>query len=260
MTLPPIGEIKDVGSDHRRVAVGRVGKPNTMANRGGDTTGERFLDFFPDLCQNLDFTGFRSLETMMTEFPETRSTLLADIKSPENREAWEEFVVLYRPVIYRMARRRGMQDADAQNLAQDVLLRVARAIENWEQQPGTRFRHWLRKVASNAIVSAVTRSPEDAAAGGSVARDLLTEHPESADAQQELDREFLRERYLRAAAVVQMDVNRETWRSFELTVIEDMSCVDVAELIGKSIGTVYAARSRIIKRLRMEIERMEDNE
>jgi RNA polymerase sigma-70 factor (ECF subfamily) len=143
-----------------------------------------------------------------------------------------------------------MQDADAQDLAQDVLVRIARAIENWEKQPGTRFRHWLRKVAGNAILTALTRSPRDAGAGGSVAKDVLSEHPQSPDAQQELDREFLRERYLRAAAVVQMDVNKETWRAFELTVIEGMSCEDAAELIGKSIGSVYAARSRIIKRLR----------
>jgi hypothetical protein len=47
-----------------------------------------------------------TLENMMTEFPETRSTLLVSLKTPENREAWEEFVVIYRPLIYRMARLR----------------------------------------------------------------------------------------------------------------------------------------------------------
>ncbi len=52
----------------------------------------------------------------MTESPETQSLLLANIQSLENREAWSEFVPIYRPVIYRMARRRGMQDADAQDL------------------------------------------------------------------------------------------------------------------------------------------------
>ena len=83
----------------------------------------------------------------MTEFPETRSALLVEVRSPENREAWEQFVLVYRPVIYRMARRRGMQDADAQDVAQNILVRVAGAIDRWEQQPGTRFRHWLRRVA-----------------------------------------------------------------------------------------------------------------
>ena len=68
----------------------------------------------------------------MTEFPDTQSLLLANIQSLENREAWAEFVQIYRPVIYRMARRRGMQDADAQDLSQDVLVRVSKAIDRWE--------------------------------------------------------------------------------------------------------------------------------
>jgi RNA polymerase sigma-70 factor (ECF subfamily) len=75
----------------------------------------------------------------MTEFPETPSTLLARVRSPDNREAWEQFVLIYRPAIYRMARRRGMQDADAQDLVQTVLIRVAGAIERWEEEPGTFF-------------------------------------------------------------------------------------------------------------------------
>lgn len=196
----------------------------------------------------------------MTDFPETRSTLLFDVKSPENREAWEEFVDLYHPAIYRMARRRGLQDSDAQDLVQNVLMRISRAIGDWEPQPGTRFRHWLRKITSNAVFTALNRKPRDAARGGSEAVDRLAEHPQAVEEDAELEKEFKRERYLRAAALVKSDVNAETWRAFELTVIEGKSCEETAELIGKSIGTVYAARSRIIKRLRLEVERMESYE
>lgn len=116
----------------------------------------------------------------MTEFPETRSSLLAHVRSPDNLEAWEEFVLVYRPVIYRMARRRGMQDADAQEIAQTVLARVAGAIGRWEKKnPSSRFRHWLRRVAKNAILTALSRSPRDPAPGGSSMRGLLTEVPAS---------------------------------------------------------------------------------
>ncbi len=197
----------------------------------------------------------------MTEFPQTRATLLADVKSPENRRAWDEFVVLYRPAIYRMARRRGLQDADAQDVTQNVLVRIAEAIGRYEQQPGTKFRHWLRRVAKNAILNAMAQMPKDAAAGGSVARDLLDEHPDdSADFERELAVEYQREQYLQAAAIVRSDVNAETWQAFELTVVEGMSCEDAAAAVGKSVGTVYAARSRIVKRLREQIERIERNE
>ena len=106
----------------------------------------------------------------MTEFPNTQSLLLAKVQSPENREAWAEFVRIYRPVIYRMARRRGMQDADAQDLSQDVLLRVSKSIEGWVPQEGVRFRNWLRKVASNAIITAVTKSKPRGIVNGSASK------------------------------------------------------------------------------------------
>ena len=194
----------------------------------------------------------------MTEFPETRGTLLVAVQSPENRVAWEEFVLAYRPVIYRMARRRGLQDADAQDVTQNILVRIAGAIGRYEQQPGTRFRHWLRRIAKNAIFTAIEQRPRDAAVGGSVAQDHLLEEAEvSPQVEQEIENEYEREQFLRAAKVVRNDVHPETWQAFELTVIQGLTCEQAAESTGKSIGTVYAARSRIVKRLRAQIERME---
>lgn len=190
----------------------------------------------------------------MTEFPDTRATLLADIVSPENRRAWDEFVLIYRPPIYRMARRRGMQDADAQDVTQDILVRIANAIDQYKQQPETKFRHWLRRVARNAIFSALSRPTAIPAVGGSAVRELLADLPEASPAiTQEIDAEYRREQYLQAAAIVRSDVNVETWEAFERTVVEGLSCEAAAEQLGKSIGTVYAARSRVVKRLRVEV-------
>ncbi len=151
----------------------------------------------------------------MTEFPNTQSLLLANIQAPENREAWAEFVQIYRPVIYRMARRRGMQDADAQDLSQDVLLRVSKSIEGWVPQEGVRFRHWLRKVASNAIVTAVTKAKPLGFVNGSAAEQILAETPETSAITTELRDEYFREQYLRAAAIVKVDVSPVTWAAFE---------------------------------------------
>lgn len=196
----------------------------------------------------------------MTEFPDTKPSLLQNIRCFDDREAWGEFVAIYRPAIYRMARRRGMQDFDAQDLAQDVLVRVARAIDQWVPQPGVRFRHWLRKVASNAILSAISRAPQDRPLGGTDPMTDLAQQPEMQQAlSQELDREAEREQFLRAAAIVQRDVNAETWQAFELTVIEGLNCEQAAQRMNKSIGTIYAARSRILKRLQAEVKRAEGN-
>ena len=192
----------------------------------------------------------------MTEFPNTKSLLIANIQSPENREAWDEFVQIYRPVIYRMARRRGMQDADAQDLSQDVLMRISKSIETWVPQEGVRFRHWLRKVASNAIFTAVTKSKPRGIVNGSAAEQILAETPEISAVASELQDECLREQYLRAAAIVKQDVSPATWAAFEQTVIQGHSCEDAAESLGKSLGTIYAARSRILKRLQVEVQRL----
>lgn len=191
----------------------------------------------------------------MTEFPETRLTLLAGIQHPENHAAWDEFVALYRPVIYRMARRRGLQDADAQDLTQEVLVRIAKSIEHYQPQPDTRFRHWLRRVARNAIMTVLTRTSPDvglsATDHGPQVNELTADT--SVDGQ-ELAIEVQREIYLRAAAIVRTEVNADTWQAFELTVIQGQTCDAAAKTLGKSIGTIYAARSRIMKRLRDQVQ------
>lgn len=203
-----------------------------------------------------------SRESQVTEFPETRDSLLVQVRSPANREAWDEFVLIYRPVIYRLARHKGLQDADAQDLAQRVLMAVASAIGSWEKlSKSVRFRHWLRRVARNAIINALSRQPQDRAAGGSSVQELLLEQPNDdtrADAQIEL--EYRRELYLRAARIVRGDVEPETWRAFELTVIEEQSVDEAAIELDKPLGTIYAARSRIMRRLRKAVQELEQDE
>lgn len=196
----------------------------------------------------------------MTEFPETRFTLIAGIKSPENHAAWEEFVVIYRPVIYRMARRRGLQDADALDLSQEVFVRIAKAIERYNPQAETRFRHWLRRVARNAILTVLTRPDPLVGIGGLEMDKLLAKQIPQAPIANEMVAESQRELFLRAAAIVRTDVNEETWQAFELTVIQGKSCEAAAVALGKSVGTIYAARSRIMKRLREQVERLQDDE
>ena len=198
----------------------------------------------------------------MTDFPETRDSLLVQVRSPANREAWDQFVQLYQPVIYRLARHRGLQDADAQDLAQQVLMAVASAIGRWEKSDeSVRFHHWLRRVARNAIVNALSRRPQDRAAGGSSVQELLLEQPQEdqeSDAQIEL--EYRRELYLRAARKVRGDVDPETWRAFEMTVIENRSIDEAAVELEKPVGTIYAARSRIMRRLREAVRKLEQAE
>ena len=198
----------------------------------------------------------------MTQFPETRESLILQVKDQANRAAWEQFVELYRPVIFRIARARGVQDADAEDLAQQVLIAVAGSIGRWEKSDkSTRFRHWLRRIARNAIVDAMTRRPPDQATGSSSVQDLLSAEP-ARDEQTDLliETEIRRELYVRAARIVRLDVNEETWQAFELTVLKNRSGADAARELGKTIGTVYAARSRVMKRLRDAVAELKESQ
>lgn len=118
----------------------------------------------------------------MTELPETSESLLLKLRDAEDAAAWERFVALYRPAVYRLARRRGLQNADAEDLAQQVMQRVARAIGDLRKDParGT-FRNWLFRVARNACVNAVTRGPRITARGGSSIAELLRRQPMQED-------------------------------------------------------------------------------
>ena len=198
----------------------------------------------------------------MTQFPETRESLMIQVKNPDNRVAWEQFVAIYRPVIVRTAAKRGMQAADAQDLAQQVLLAVASAIGDWEKRDeSTRFRHWLARVTRNAIVNAITRGPKDRAVGGSSAGELLAQHQKpDHETVSLIDWEYRRELYVQAANIVQRDVQPDTWRAFELTVIDGMSNQAAAKQLGKTLGTIYTARCRIMQRLRDVIAEMEASE
>ncbi len=198
----------------------------------------------------------------MTQFPETRESLIVQVKDPSNRDAWGQFVDIYRPVIHRIAVARGLQDADAQDLAQQVLIAVASSIGRWEKAGNaTRFRHWLRRVARNAIINAVSRRPPDQAAGSSSIQELLGECPERHDETDSLiTLEYRRELYLRAAALVSRDVDPDTWRAFELTVMQGTPNDAAARELGKSIGTIYACRSRVMKRLRMAVAEIEESQ
>ena len=94
--------------------------------------------------------------------PDTRESLILRVRDSEDREAWDQFSQIYRPVICRLAAKKGMQAADAEDLAQQVLVSVSRAIERWEPDAErAKFRTWLKRVTDNAILNALTRRIPD---------------------------------------------------------------------------------------------------
>jgi len=198
----------------------------------------------------------------VTDFPDTRESLLVQVKDPSNAQAWREFTQAYRPVIIRIALSKGMQDADAQDLAQQVLLSVASGIGNWKRdEHGTPFRHWLARVTRNAILKTLSRGSKWQAVGALSSDELLSSLPTSdKETSQLIDVEYRRQLYLRAAKIVQADVSPETWTAFELTTLDGVAIDAAAKRLGKHTGTIYAARSRVMRRLREAVQILEKEE
>jgi len=82
----------------------------------------------------------------------TRPSLLVRIRDLKDGQAWSQFVKIYSPLIYRYARRCGLQDADAADVTQEVLRKVSRSIGQFEydRQKGS-FRGWLISVATGVF-------------------------------------------------------------------------------------------------------------
>ena len=193
----------------------------------------------------------------MQDIPETRASLVLRVHNPNDQQAWDEFVQIYQPVVYRVARSRGLQEADAQDLVQTVFVSIAGSIGKWTaHDPKVKFRHWLLRVAKNATINALTRKPVDQA--GAVA-DVPLEEFEDLNRQSDslIELEYRRELFIRASEMVRVDFAADTWKAFELTAIQGLSNEDAAQELGKSIGTIYAARSRIMKRLSEAVANLE---
>jgi len=187
--------------------------------------------------------------------PETRPSLLLRIRDSSDHDSWQEFCDIYRPVIVRLALKKGLQNADVEDLAQQVLVAISGAIERWEPDSGrAQFRTWLHRVTHNAILNAVRQTAPVAKATEDWSRALL-DHPapsgpDSALLQIETRRQIL----AWAAERIRCEFSESTWLSFWLTAVEERSVDDVAVELGRTIGSIYASRSRVMKRLKQQVD------
>lgn len=92
--------------------------------------------------------------------PETRASLIASLNQPASEEAWAEFAAIYRPLIIRVATAKGLQHADAEDLAQETMAIVDRSIRSFDPNAAGLFRGWLRTITRNLIVNHLTRAKE----------------------------------------------------------------------------------------------------
>jgi RNA polymerase sigma factor (sigma-70 family) len=199
----------------------------------------------------------------MSTAPLTRPSLLIRIRDGNDHQAWQQFVELYSALIYGYARRRGLQDADAADLMQDVLRSVAVAASRlqYDPQKGT-FRAWLATVTRNRIFNFLDGQRHRArGTGNSDMQQRLNNEPNrSPEADDQWELEWQRQLSARAMQQVEHEFQPATWKAFWMTAVEGKSAKEASDALGLSSGAIYVAKSRVLARLREEIESLSREE
>jgi RNA polymerase sigma-70 factor (ECF subfamily) len=190
----------------------------------------------------------------------THETLLARLaqSGAQDQTAWSEFVDQYGRKIYGWCLRWRLQHADAQDVTQIVLLKLATRMKDFTYDPNRSFRAWLKTVAHHAW--------QDFAANRKTAplandEDSPEARLESIAAREDLSRK-LEEVYdleLLDAAMqrVRLRAAPHTWRAFAMTALEGIAAPEVASRLGMEVARVYAARANVQRRLQEECRRLE---
>jgi RNA polymerase sigma factor (sigma-70 family) len=186
---------------------------------------------------------------------QTHPSLLIRLRDLEDAVAWERFVDLYTPLVFQFASKRGLQAADAADVTQEVMKAVAAAIQKFEYEPARGgFRNWLFTVARsklNNFLHQQRRVPRTV--GQTTIVGLLHEQSTGED-ESEWNHDYRLRMFHWAAAIVRVEVRDSTWEAFWQTAVLDRPASEVARGLGLSEGAVYIARSRVIARLRAQVE------
>lgn len=200
-----------------------------------------------------------TFKTRMTPLPDTRASLLLRLRDPHDQSAWETFLQIYQPLIFRLARRKGIQDADAREVTQDVLMAVAAAVSRWELDPAKgSFRAWIATVTRNVTVNCLVRQARHPrGSGDSDLMRWLNERPDPNSEESCLyDREEERQMFLWAAERIRSEFQEATWQAFWQTAVEGRDVASVAKELNVNIGKIYVSRSRVMKRLRECVQQL----
>jgi RNA polymerase sigma factor (sigma-70 family) len=194
----------------------------------------------------------------MRDTPLTRPSLLLRIRDVENHQAWEQFVEIYTPLIYGYCRSRGLQDGDAADVAQESMRSVARAIGEFEYDPQRgKFRNWLLTVVQSKLHNFLARQKRQPALVGETTLQLNIERDSAKGEDPAWETDYYRAIFNWAGKRIRGEFQETTWQAFWRTTIDERDGKEVAESLGLSVGAVYVAKSRVIARLKEEIQRVD---
>lgn len=191
----------------------------------------------------------------------TRGSLMArlgDAGAAGEATAWPEFVRIYGPHVIHWCRAHGLQEADAHDVSQDVLVKVWRQAATFRYDPTKTFRGYLRRVVHTAVSDWAGKAMRQRQLGAeSPVERLLDDVPAREDLIARLEKVYDTELLAIAMREVQARVQPHTWQAFEMLAIEDRSGADVAGMLDMEVNTAYVARKKVQRMIRETIARLD---
>ena len=188
--------------------------------------------------------------------PSSASCGLVERVKAQDPEAWRRMCDLYGPQIYRWCRQTKLQQADAADIAQEVFRTVAAKIAEFQWGRPGGFCVWLQAITRNKIGDHLRRLRSEAQGqGGTAAHDQIQQVAESLASVSAADIDA-QDNLLphRALNLVRCEFTDRTWQAFWLVAAEERSPAAVAQQLGMTLAAVYMANSRVLARLRQELE------
>jgi len=190
--------------------------------------------------------------------PTTRVTLLTRLRQdPSDQAGWDEFVEHYGRHIYRWCRQWKLQDADAEDVTQDILVKLIEKLRAFTYDPSRSFRSWLKTVTHHAWRDFADSRHAQPAAGDSQVQELMLTLEAREDLAQKLEEAFDLELLEAAKVRVRLRVAPHTWDSFRLMALEGLPVAEVAARVHLQVAMVYVAKSKVQKMLQEEIGKLE---
>lgn len=189
----------------------------------------------------------------------TRVTLLQRLnQNPADQISWGEFVNLYGPAIRAWLTHWGLQEADAQDVTQNVLLRLATKLPQFKYDPNRSFRGWLKTLTHHAWHDFVTEAGNRyRGSGDTKILDQLQSVAAREDLAARVEATFDKELLELAMARARERVAAKTWDAFVMTAINGTAPQEVADKIGVRVSQVYLAKHRVQKLVQEEIQAIE---
>jgi RNA polymerase sigma-70 factor (ECF subfamily) len=185
------------------------------------------------------------------------------LRNADDGAAWSEFIENYGSMLYRFVRSRGLQDADAADIVQDVFRRVGAAIGrlDYDKEKGG-FRAWLFTITRNRLNSYFESQKRHGRVGNDTAQyeQLQQAVRGTDDMEQAWEYEHMRMLAGKAMMEVETKVEPMTWQAFRMTTVENLNANEAGKRLNMSPGAVYVAKSRVIAKLREVIKRLQAEE